>query len=510
MLSLSSNIAIASEKPRIVTWWLLSTLLGIGTLIRIPQLHHSLYESSQPDLGYSFRQTQTAFVIQKYATDGIDLLSTPLPLFGRSSNVPMEFPLFQALGAFLMHTGLDSDVASRLLGLVSFQVSGLLLALILLRWHGRMVALIAIALFEFLPFGLSWGAASLIDFFSVALALAMVYFLDRWFSGGSTVTLLAGSLAAVLAFLVKATTAPSWSLLLLASAAMVIHRIGWRVCLKRLLLGFALGPGLGLVAATIWTAYADSIKKQNPLTGFLTSSALSDWNFGTLAERMDPRVYLTIVDGVIVHIAGPGMLALWLGVLAAKFLPSRTQRLSTWGWLLVSISGPLIFLNLYLIHTYYLIAIYPALVTMMAIGIVWVARLLTGRRWPRIVAVVVGVVAVVAATLVSPEARTDIAGLFHGDPVPTSSIGIRDFTPRNSRIIMIGCDWDPTVLYYAQREGVMFRDATPGSFWETERIADYPFLFSCTGGLNPEQWLPPGYTAVATSTEGLYRVIRKT
>src|SRR5450631_4829333 len=129
MQSLSSNIVIASEKPRIVTWWLLSTLLGIGTLIRIPQLHHSLYESSQPDLGYSFRQTQTAFVIQKYATDGIDLLSTPLPLFGRSSNVPMEFPLFQALGSLIVNMGVRPDEAARVLALVSFQATGWLLAL---------------------------------------------------------------------------------------------------------------------------------------------------------------------------------------------------------------------------------------------------------------------------------------------------------------------------------------------------------------------------------------------
>ena len=495
--------AIVSKQPRGFTWLLLSALIGMGTLIRVPQLSHSLNEA------YAFRQTQTAFIIQKYATDGINLLTTPLPVFGKNSNVPMEFPLFQALGALLVHTGITPDVAARLLALISFQASGWILALILLRWHGRTVAIVAIALFEFLPYGLFWGTASLIDFFSVALALAMVYFLDRWFSGGSTLTLLIGSVAAVLAFLVKPTTAPSWSLLLLVSAAMVIHQNGWRVPLKRLISGFLAGPGLGVAAATIWTAYADFIKAKNPLTEFLTSPALRDWNFGTAAQRVDPNVYFTILNRVSVHITGPLMISLSLGVAAAVVLDNPAERLSTWGWLLVAISAPLVFLNLYVIHTYYLIAIYPALVTVMAIGIVWAARLLTRLRRQRLAVAVLGTVAVFVATSGSLEARDDITGLIHGEPLPKTSVAIRELTPSGSHIIMVGCDWDPTTLYYAQREGVMFRDPTAGRFWEREHIADYPFMFSCEDGMNPRRWLPAGYTAVAYGTPGLYRVVRK-
>lgn len=505
---LPGKLAIASRNPGLVAWCLLSAFIGTGTLIRIPQLHHSLFENSQPAAGFAFRQTQTAFVIQKYAADGINPLSTPLPVFGRNSNVPLEFPLFQSLGALLMHTGLPSDAAARLLALVSFQASGLFLALILFRWHGRMVALAAVALFEFLPLGLSWGAASLIDFFAVALALAMVCFLDQWFRGGSILTLLAGSLAAVLAFLVKPTTAPSWSLLLIASAAMVINRTGWRIQWKRLLLGFAIGPGTGVVAAGIWTSYADSVKASNPLTRFLTSIALRGWNFGTLAQRVDPHVYVAILNKVMVHIAGPGMVGLWLGIGAAIVLPRSTQRLAIWGWLLAAISAPLIFLNLYSIHTYYLIAVYPALVTVMAIGLVWAARFLPRRNSRRVITA--GVVATLVATFSSAGARSDFSELIDGGSVPKASIEIREFTPANSSIIMIGCDWDPTIMYFAQREGVMFRDPSSGDFWHIEKIADYHFLYSCSSGLKPAQWLPPGYTAVPQGVPGLYRVIAKT
>jgi hypothetical protein len=380
----------------------------------------------------------------------------------------------------------------------------------LLRWHGRLVAVVAVALFEFLPLGLFWGTASLIDFFSVALALAMVYFLDRWFGGGSIVVLIVGLFVAVLAFLVKPTTAPSWSLLLLSSAAMVIQRAGWRVCWKRIVIGFTTAPGLGLVAGIIWTAYSDYVKSNDPLTKFLTSSALRDWNFGKLTQRIDPAVYSTIIGRITSEIAGTGMVPILLGLVAAIFLPSLAQRLATCGWFIVAISAPLVFLNLYYIHAYYLIAVYPALVAVMAIGIVWAARLLPGVHWQRIATAAVAVVAIFVTILSYPEARGDMAGLMHGKPIPAGSIGIRDNTPANSRIIMIGCDWDPTLMYYAEREGVMFRDRTPGSFWQTERIADYSFVYSCEDrALNPEQWLPAGYAAVAESTPGLYRVVPK-
>jgi len=89
------------------------------------------------------------------------------------------------------------------------------------------------------------------------------------------------------------------------------------------------------------------------------------------------------------------------------------------------------------------------------------------------------------------------------------ALQIRDLTPAGSRIIMVGCGWNPRLLYYAEREGVMFQDPTPGRFWQTEPIADYPFLFLCAQGVQPRQWLPPGYGLSATRAPGLYKVIRE-
>lgn len=159
-----------------VTAWLIG-LVKIGALIRIPQLWHGLNEMP------AFRQTQTAFVALEYARRGINLLHTPLPVFGSHSDVPMEFPLVQAAAAVLIRIGIGPDSAMRITGLAGFQAVAILLVMLVFRWHGRLAAAVVLALYEFSPHGLAWGAAALIDFPAVTLSTGMVG-TCRCFSGG--------------------------------------------------------------------------------------------------------------------------------------------------------------------------------------------------------------------------------------------------------------------------------------------------------------------------------------
>ena len=470
-----------------------------GTLIRIPQLFHSLAEP------YGFRQAQTAMVADVYASDGIDLLVTPLPIFGSSSDVPMEFPLFQGIASLGISAGLDSDVASRMLGLISFQVVAALLFVAVRRWHGSLPAAIAVVLFEVLPFGLFWGAASLIDFFSVALALAMVLALSRWFDGGPWWTLAVGGVSGVLAFLVKVTTAPLYCLLLLAAALLVIGAAGWRRSWRRLLAGMAAGPGAGLIAAIAWTAYSDAIKIAKPQTAFLTSTALREWNFGSLAQRLDAHTWLRIGLRVLGEIALPAGLLLVLGVATVVLVRSRTRRIATAGWMATAAAGPLIFTNLYYIHSYYLIAVYPAVVAIMAIGAeaawMWLRRL----RW-RPAVLTAAAIGMVAAAVVVPGARRDVEGFATDSPIPVASRVIIDATPEGSRIVAIGCGWDPSLFYLAGRRGAMLGSWPADEFWASEPIGLYSYLYSCDVAFDPGLSLPAGTRAVPTSSVGLYEL----
>src|SRR5690242_18520223 len=86
----------------------LALAVCIGTLVRVPQLFHTFNEA------YGFRQAQTAMVIREYARGPLDLLHTPLPVFGAGADVPFEFPLFQAIAALISRLGIEAATAGRI------------------------------------------------------------------------------------------------------------------------------------------------------------------------------------------------------------------------------------------------------------------------------------------------------------------------------------------------------------------------------------------------------------
>jgi multisubunit Na+/H+ antiporter MnhF subunit len=472
-----------------VRW--LAGLIAVGTLIRIPQVSHGLNEM------YAFRQTQTTYVALEYARHGINLLHTPLPVFGPNSDVPMEFPLVQAMAAVLIRLGVGPDLAMRIVGLAGFQAAAILLAVLVLRWHGRLATIVVTALFEFSPFGLAWGAAALIDFPAVALSLGMVVGLDAWFRTGSRIGLLSGVMSGWLAFLVKATTPPAWCVLVVLSAATAyLTARSWR----RIITGFLAGPIPGVAVGLWWARYADAVKSRNPLTQFLTSASLKDWNFGTLHQRLDPGAYERILLRVNSEIAGPLALGIVLAVLGIILAPTKVERIRRAGWLGTAAAAPLLFFNLYYIHNYYLIGIFPAIIAAVGIGVVAVAqRIRANTAW---------VAAAGTALIVVGSALPQNILQWITSPAPDPGAErIRAATNTNDLIVVVGCDWNPTTLYSADRRGLMLRDKNL-DVWKHENINDYNYLFSCDSAKNVTEYLPAGYDMMPTSVPGLWRLVR--
>jgi multisubunit Na+/H+ antiporter MnhF subunit len=479
-------------------------LIVVGTLIRIPQLMHRLWAD------HPFRQTQTTYVALEYARHGINPLHTPLPVFGPNSDVPFEFPLVQAAAALLIRLGVAPDSAMRIIGLAGFQAAAILLAVLVFRWHGQLAAIVTVALFEFSPFGLGMGAAALIDFPAVALSLAMVVGLDAWFRTASRSGLLFGAMSAWLAFLVKTTTPPAWCVLVVVSAATsYLAARSWR----RIVAGLLAGPIAGAALELAWTRYADAVKSRNPLTEWLTSARLGHYLFGTLNRRLDPHTYTTILARVGWEIAGPVCLGLVLAVFGIILAPTQVERVRRASWLATAAFAPLVFVNLYYYHHYYLIGIFPAIVAAVGIGLVAVAQRIPANN---AVAAAAGTVLLVVFSYVP------IVGSYRGtfadvrqwitalpEPYPPGE-RIRAATRPDDLIVVVGCDWNTTVLYYADRRGLMLRKPSLSSFtWKHENINDYHYIFSCNpklNALNVTRYLPAGHVVIPTSVPGLWRI----
>jgi hypothetical protein len=489
-------VRASSQWLRTLLWnerwgkgWLVATVLvALGTLARIPQLSHSLANA------HSFRQTQTAMVVREYVRHGIDLRSTPLPVFGAAADVPMELPLFQALAASVAHLGLEPGTAARLTGFVSFQVAAVLLFVLVRRWHGAGAALATLALFEFVPFSLQWGTASLIDFFAVALALAMVVALDSWLQRGHASALVMGTLAAMAAFLVKSTTAPAWAFLIAISAVRLVYHSGWNGSRARIALA-GIAPLAGIAAAVMWTQYADRVKSGDPLTRFLTSDALSEWNFGSLEQRMSTATWTTIGDRVTSGIAGAGVLAVALALVVLWTRSRVLEAVALAGWISVAALSPLVFTNLYVVHTYYLIAVLPALVAAVGVALAVVSRRIEWSPARERTALALGVLVTLATTATSAAGLASLSAYRYDAPVPDLATAMSENSAPTDRWIMVGCDWDPVYLYYADRTGVMFRSEDVGEFWSREpEPAAYSRIAVCSGDPDLLDYVPDGAT----------------
>ena len=110
-----------------------------------------------------------------------------------------------------------------------------------------------------------------------------------------------------------------------------------------------------LVAGLAWTRWADAIKAASDATAWLTSSALTSWNFGTVAQRLEPDQWEHVVANVI-YLGGGFALPL-LAIPILIFAVERRQ-LRFWAWIAVTLAGPVVvFFNLYYVHDYYSTAV---------------------------------------------------------------------------------------------------------------------------------------------------------
>jgi hypothetical protein len=297
----------------------------------------------------------------------------------------------------------------------------------------------------------------------------------------------------------------------LASGLALVSRTGWRPNLRRLITGVAAGPLVGFVLGLAWTRHADAIKADSVLYGWLASGKLESWNFGTLYQRQDPANYAAISDRVIQEIVGPtGLLALagLFFALLARTWPDRLRRMS---WLVAALAGPFVFFNLYSTHSYYLSAVFAAWVVVAAFGIEFVARAVTNGGAsvkPGLIAVVlVGVV--LLRTAISPLGGADVRQWRFGQPPPAAAAAISAATKPTDGILILGCDWDPTIPYYAHRAAVMPKfvpDDVDAMWAEAGGIDHWNYVYLCDPDIDVALYLPAGVTTEPTATTGLLRL----
>lgn len=413
-------------------------LLAVAAAAKVPTLAQPLTEN------FAWRQTQTAWTALIYHREGIDLLHPQVPVHGPPWTFGFEFPLFQALGALLMDVGFATDTAMRLLGLATFLVTAWLAYRLALRLAGPVAAIASLVAFLFSPFGVLWGRTSLIEYLATAAAIGFLLMAMRWLEERRTVDLAAAGLLATVAMLVKITTGAFYLLPILAYRGRD-GRYGVRDW--PILVVIAMAALLGRA----WIAYTDALKTVSPATVFQTSGQMIDFNFGSLAMRLEPATWAPIGAVVLVGLGGTAILV--CAPMTVRWLRTSGQPRFVVALAASAIALPPIVLTpLYSTQGYYPAAISPivALVLGLGIGWAWACRgTLVGR------AALLTSVALWVLTLVLTRSywMDSYRPVVDRDGALAAADFIRARTDVDDWVVIWGRGWDPTVLYYADRRG---------------------------------------------------------
>ena len=441
-------------SPRVRDWAIALVVVAIAL-----SLH--LWSFRSPLLGaHSFRQAQTAFQAREFAEHGIDLLHPRLPVLGPPWQVPFEFPAFQALASIPMRLGLSADTSTRLTALACFAASAVLLFGLVRYVASRTAAFGALVAFALSPFALAWAGASLMEYLVTACVLAFLWAGIAWRDtdklGLAIIAVGAGSLGMA----VKGTTAFAYLVpFVLYRSRNELPGIGnW--------LRTRMSPRVWAVAATplivglLWTRHADAIKDASPATRWLTTSNLTDWNFGTLQQRLEGVNWVLVGDRIESLLVGRYF---WAGLIIVAVV--FAQRREFWIGMAATVVLPVaVFFNLFVVHDYYLIALTPGIAALLGLSTDLVWR--HGSKRVPAALVILGLAAVWLVPLywTTKDYWRDAA--FNprktGNEIAIAHV-IRRAVSTNEPLVLQGLSWDPTILYYAHRRGLMLdpRIATP-------------------------------------------------
>jgi len=447
--------------------------VALALAARLPSLGQPLLEE------HGFRQTWTAYTALVYRDAGIDLLHPQLPVFGPPFLHPQEFPLFQAFAALLMDAGVAPDLAMRLTALGCFAATAGALFGLVRYVSGVRAAAIAVLFFVATPFGLVWSRASLIEYLATAGTVAYLWMGIRYRDDRSWRSFAFALAAGVVGVLVKPTTGV-FGAIPLALYRSCRDRRGWRAWLRDRRDPRLVVLGLAPTALAIaWTAMADVYFRGKLATQFLAPSNLRDYFLDLTIGRGNADAWGLIAHEFAFSVVGlPFLLVLAVGMVVAW----RGHARAFWAGMGLAVAlAVLIFYGGYRRHDYYQAAISPQIAAFIGVGGAWLlARTLSYRRWA---AVTLGVAAIGSLGLVYLMEADRWQRIYVPVADPEGALApareLAALSRPDDLVVMIGRGWDPDVLYYARRQGLLltYENGTP-QLYRTLPSQGYRVFFS--------------------------------
>lgn len=409
--------------------------------------------------GHEFRQAQTAITTHYIDQENNFSLFYETPIVGKPwVSILLEVPVYEWSVVLLSRaTGLSHVVAARTISLACFYLVLPALYLLLARFDlSRPRRLLSLSLVLCCPVYVFYSRSFLMESMELMCCawflFGFVRMMDHrrwpWF----VLTTVAGTGAA----LIKSATFAVWLIPAAAYAAWLLWRDvrgrhGWSATLQTIFWGLA-GVAVPLGMLRLWILLTDPLKAMHASAWIFTSKNLAQGNWGLvdIAARFSPATWNILLQRWQEALMPPWLIGAGL---AAGCLAFPAQRWRVAGVASVFFLAQLLFPFAYAYQDYY----FYACAVFLLLGLGFALHGLLDSRLPRWCCWLL--VAVLPAAQLHTYWR-----VYYGQQMIQSNGGfsftetLRDFTPRESVIIVGGADWAAIIPLYSQRRALMIRN----------------------------------------------------
>ncbi len=417
------------------------------------------YNSTLLDhMGYRQTQTALATLWMSSSESWIDFI---FPVFGYPWLLPMEYPIYQIISNLISKLEIFSiETSGRLLSLVVYYLS-LIPIRSILKNRIRDDSLFYIFYFTS-PLLLYFSNKFLIDgfvFFLSVSVFATFLLLVKNFSLRNAILFIffcnLCGLQKITGLMAVLSGCGAYFIFYLISLKDKDHIIE--------IFKFSFVFLISVILPILWVFYSDEIKNSYYLTSFLTSDALSNWNYGSLSQRLD--IYnLSKLFGWRIMVLG-GMFVLILRLLFFKFNKLKENAVAI-SCLTCGLFGPIFFFNLYLVHDYYLISS----LAFIGIGLYLIPNIYTPRfnnirpSTNIFVAMTLFFNLIIFSYWYMP--KTNDIPSSHEDMYKTALI-VKNQLDSDKVILTSGVDWDSTIPFYTEKFAIMLPSWEKNDFTPT-------------------------------------------
>lgn len=437
------------KRSKIIFW----TIFCVTLILRVIKLDIPLANEQ-----HNFRQTETAIIIEWFIKEGWDFFNYQMPVLGSPWHIMFECPIYQTIVYFIMCMFKLSniDMCCKVITLISFYLGVPVIKKIVDKLSDMETSYYVCSAYLISTYTIYWSRGALIDYLSVLFALIYVWGLYTWLDENRIYPYIVGFSAGCLGYLQKSTTMFPYVFLL---AFLIIYH-EWKE-LKNIgsylrnnvlrLFDLAIICVIPVAMGILWVHHADSINAKYWRTEGFASYNVTAWNYGTLAQRFKPYSYIQLGYNLFgFYGIGTVFLAILLIVFWREFEKKNRFLFIAMGS--ASFLTVMVLFNLYCQHNYYFIAVSPLICACVGIIVYETIKNVVLTNKFRIIAGLL-----LLAIFIQPVFNMKYLGGIVLNSSVNNNIGLylNTITEPDERIMVIGEDWNPTTLYYAERKGYM-------------------------------------------------------